>query len=69
MIATNNFGIREMSVEREALVKTPKLFAIALATAVVGVADGALADQVKKLFFGVTSSGIRSRIKRDPFAF
>jgi hypothetical protein len=50
-IATNNFGIREMSVEREALVKTPKFFAIALATAVLGAADGALAEQVKNLFF------------------
>jgi hypothetical protein len=50
-ITTSNFGIREMSVEREALVKTPKFFAIALATSVFGVADGALAEQVKKLFF------------------
>src|SRR5262249_23709037 len=51
MIAINNFGIREMSVEGEALVKTLKLFAIALAIAMLGVADGALAEQVKKLFF------------------
>ena len=31
--------------------KLPKFFAIALATVVLGVADGALAEQVKKLFF------------------
>ena len=31
--------------------KTPEFFAIALAAAVLGVADGALAEQAKKLFF------------------
>ena len=31
--------------------KTPEFFAIALATAVLGFADGALAEQTKKLFF------------------
>jgi len=32
-------------------VKTPEFFAIALAAAVLGVADGALAEQARKLFF------------------
>ena len=31
--------------------KTPQFFAIALAAAVLGVADGALAEQARKLFF------------------
>ena len=31
--------------------KTPEFFAIALAVAVLGVADGTLAEQAKKLFF------------------
>ena len=31
--------------------KTPRLFAIAVVVAMLGVADGALAEQAKKLFF------------------
>jgi len=37
--------------EREAFVKTPRLSAIALAVAVLGFTDGALAEQAKRLFF------------------
>jgi hypothetical protein len=37
--------------EREAFVNIPRLCAIALAAAVLGIADGALAQQAKKLFF------------------
>src|ERR1700730_18235319 len=37
--------------EREAFVKTPICCAMALAVAVLGCADGALAEQAKKLFF------------------
>ena len=37
--------------QSEAFVKTPEFFAIALAAAVLGVADGALAEPAKKLFF------------------
>src|SRR6266478_5829899 len=37
--------------QREAFVKTPKFFAIALAVALLGFSDGALAEPAKKLFF------------------
>ena len=57
--------------------KTPEFFAIALAVAVLGVADGALAEQTKKLFFEgdlvrhplENQKGPFCRIKRGHFAF